>query len=84
MERFSRPPNDPLFLSRSAADWMQFFYEEKCRERTQIESRWEALNAQITGSKEDHEARGAERKSLIRRYNDLARMLDLPVQPEDT
>ncbi len=61
---------------------MQFFYEERCRERGQIEARWDVLNGQITGTKDDHQAREAERKELLRRYNHLARMLGLPVQAE--
>ncbi len=61
---------------------MQFFYEEKCRERAQIEHRWDAINAVITGTQDEHKARDEERKALIRRYNELARMLGLPEQPE--
>ncbi len=78
--RFSRPPNDPLFVCETAAYWSQFFYEECLREREAIERDYQANASVITGTREEAEGRADDRKRLVRRYNQLGEVLGLPAE----
>ena len=77
VERFKRPPNDPLFLTQTETYWAQWFYQDLLRERERLEGDYQA-NCGIADSREGAVEQRHTRRHIVKRYNQLGAILGLP------